>query len=92
VCFFRGFSGVFRINAFSHEILFMTSTVDPFGARLRALRLRAGLSQHKLAVLAGLTRDGLAKLEAGRGQPRWQTVQALADALGVSLDDFRKRR
>jgi transcriptional regulator with XRE-family HTH domain len=66
--------------------------VSTFATRLRKLRHRAKLSQHALAARAGLTKDAIAHLEQGRRRPRWDTVAALADALGVSCEDFRKQR
>src|SRR3954447_14226080 len=52
-----------------------------FGALLRQLRQRAGLSQEELAGRAGLTAKGIGALERGdRRHPYPHTVQALADA------------
>jgi transcriptional regulator with XRE-family HTH domain len=63
-----------------------------FGDRLRRLREAAGLSQDALAHKAGLTTKTVYNLErrAGWGQRTWRTVVCLADALGVSLDEFRE--
>jgi transcriptional regulator with XRE-family HTH domain len=61
-----------------------------FGERLRELRTAAGLTQKALAERAGLTREGVAYLEAGRSDPRWKTVVALCVALGVGCDQFLK--
>jgi transcriptional regulator with XRE-family HTH domain len=57
-----------------------------FGDRLKALRNRAGLSQEALARSAGLSTSNVSKLEQKKVIPSWPTVQALARALGVSLD------
>jgi transcriptional regulator with XRE-family HTH domain len=59
-----------------------------FGGRLWELRSAAGLTQKQLAERAGLTREAVACLEAGRNDPRWKTVVALCGALGVSSDQF----
>lgn len=61
-----------------------------FGLKLREIRDARGLTQAELAELAGLTRVGLAQLEIGRRSPSWETVVALADALAISADYFRK--
>lgn len=58
-------------------------------ARLRALRERAGLTVADLARATGLSRAALYNLENGDSRPTWDAVQRLADALGVSTDDFR---
>jgi transcriptional regulator with XRE-family HTH domain len=67
--------------------------VDPswFGGRLRELRAAAGLTQKALASRAGLTREAVACLEIGRNDPRWKTVVALCEVLGVTADEFLKR-
>jgi transcriptional regulator with XRE-family HTH domain len=59
-----------------------------FAERLKQLRESRGWSQGHLAQAAGLTRDGVAHLEQGRRKPAWETVQALAKALGVSCEAF----
>lgn len=59
------------------------------GKRLRELRELAGLTQPALASLAGLSKEGVAGIEQGRRVPGWDTVLALADALGVPLEAFR---
>lgn len=61
-----------------------------FGPRLRELRTAAGLDREALAKAAGLTAAGLANLEQGRTYPRWHAAVAIAQALGVSLDDFTR--
>lgn len=56
-----------------------------FGARLRGLRQKAGLTQEDLADRAGLSVNGISALERGtRRQPYPHTVRMLADALGLS--------
>jgi transcriptional regulator with XRE-family HTH domain len=59
-----------------------------FGQRLRDLREAAGLTQGKLAEVAGLTLDGISQLERGRRLPGWDTVLALAKSLGVPCTAF----
>jgi transcriptional regulator with XRE-family HTH domain len=63
---------------------------DPasFGARLRALRVAASLSQEELAERAQLTTHAVSALERGaRTRPYPHTVRSLADALGASVDE-----
>jgi transcriptional regulator with XRE-family HTH domain len=60
-----------------------------FAARLKMLREGAGLTQAQLAERAGLHLGAVFKLEQGRREPSWATVQALCDALGVSCEKFR---
>jgi transcriptional regulator with XRE-family HTH domain len=59
-----------------------------FAGRLRTLRESAGLSQYALAKRAGLSKQGMSRLELGEREPTWVTVQRLAAALGVSFEAF----
>lgn len=63
-----------------------------FGPRLKLLREAAGLSQAVLAAKVGMNRFSLSKLELGSRQPTWSTVIDLADALGVSTEQFRDKK
>ncbi len=59
-----------------------------FGGLLRRHRREAGLSQEKLAELAGLSVDAIAALERGRRRaPRAHTLRLLADALDLNDSD-----
>jgi transcriptional regulator with XRE-family HTH domain len=62
-----------------------------FGGRLKRLREAAGLTQEQLAERAGCNQFTVAKLEGGRQEPAWPLVLQLADALGVSTEEFRSR-
>jgi transcriptional regulator with XRE-family HTH domain len=59
-----------------------------FAGRLKALRSDAGLTQARLAELAGLHPLAIAKLERGEREPTWATVLAIAKALNVSVSAF----
>src|SRR5262245_38289983 len=61
-----------------------------FARRLKELREAAGLTQQQLGERAGMHKLSVAKLEQGLREPSWATVQALADALGVSCEAFRE--
>ncbi|MHB1422830.1 MAG: helix-turn-helix domain-containing protein [Gemmataceae bacterium] len=62
--------------------------VEMFGARLRELRIAAGLSQPALAEKAGLSKHGISDLEQGRRLPAWATVLALCSAFGIDPNAF----
>lgn len=55
---------------------------------LSALRRAAGLSQEKAAEAVGVTRQALAKWEAGETTPDVLHSDKLAELYGVSLDDL----
>jgi DNA-binding XRE family transcriptional regulator len=56
------------------------------GTRLRAARASVGMSQSDLASRAGVSRQLVGAVEAGRHLPRVDSALALADALGVTVD------
>jgi transcriptional regulator with XRE-family HTH domain len=68
-----------------------TSGGTRFARRLKELREGAGLTQQQLGERAGLHKLSVAKLEQALREPTWATVQALADALGVSCEAFREK-
>lgn len=51
-----------------------------------------GLRQTDLAAKAGISRPFLSQVEAGERDPSALVVKALADALGVTVDDLREPR
>ena len=53
------------------------------GARIRTLRLSAGLTQAELARRTGIHRPNIARVEAGRHTPSLETIARLAAAIGV---------
>jgi len=61
---------------------------DYFGNRLLAVRKGAGMTQQELADKAGLTQWSIAQIENGHRVPGFETVLALAEALGVPLSAF----
>jgi len=58
---------------------------------LKRYRAKIGLSQDQLARKAGITYSTLTKLESGVNQnPKVKTLQQIAKALDVTLDDLMK--
>jgi transcriptional regulator with XRE-family HTH domain len=64
--------------------------VKVFGKVLSELRKNAGLSQEKLAELAGLDRTYISLLERGLRQPTITTLFNLSKALGISPSSLIK--
>ena len=59
-----------------------------FKENLVQLRKMKGLTQEALAEKVGVTRQAIAKWEAGDTMPDLEKSRLIADALGVSLDDL----
>jgi DNA-binding XRE family transcriptional regulator len=62
------------------------------GARVRASRLKAGMTRSALASRLGATRASIAKLEAGETAPSLDLIARIADVLGIPLRDFAQQR
>ncbi|HHW06020.1 MAG TPA: transcriptional regulator [Clostridia bacterium] len=58
------------------------------GERVRKLREAQGLTQVKLAAQLGISDSLIAQIETGKVQPSLNTLEKLADTLGVSVDYF----
>ncbi|MGE0025058.1 MAG: cupin domain-containing protein [Hyphomicrobium sp.] len=58
------------------------------GARLKAQRTRAGLSQRDLAGMAGVTNGMISMIEQNKHSPSVATLNRLTDALGLSFAEF----
>jgi len=58
------------------------------GIRLRALREKKGMSLRELADKAGVTFATINRIELGKTSPRFETLEKLAKALGVSSRDL----
>lgn len=61
-------------------------TRDRIGMRIAYLREQAGLTQEQLAEKAGLQPSTIARTEAGRFAAPVEVVQAIAEALGKTVD------
>ncbi len=58
--------------------------MDKFGAKLRLLRQRRGLSQGELAAMIGVNQTYVGKMERGEKIPNVAMVLKIADVLGVT--------
>ena len=59
-----------------------------FGERLRAVRQQRGISQEKLAELAGLHRTYVSSIERGERNVSLVNIERLAAALGVTMAEL----
>ncbi|MEW6155185.1 MAG: helix-turn-helix transcriptional regulator [Actinomycetota bacterium] len=55
------------------------------GRRVRQLREAADITQAELAARVGTSQSAIARLEAGGGSPKLDTLDRVAHALGVEL-------
>ena len=59
-----------------------------FGHRLMICRSNQGLTQEELAEKSGVSRDNIARYEAGLNKPGLDKAYELAVALDVTLDEL----
>jgi len=61
---------------------------DRVSLRIKTIRKRRGLTQDQLAERIGRTGDAISQLERGRSLPSFETLERLALALDVPIQDF----
>ena len=64
---------------------------DRIGLRVVALRKMRGWSQQELADRAGLQRTHVGRIEAGKYAVTLETIQAIAEALDMTVDIIDQR-
>lgn len=58
------------------------------GEYARRARVRAGITIKKLSEMTGIAPNTIIYFEKGRSDPSINNVEILADALGLSIDDY----
>ena len=58
------------------------------GDHMRRARRRAGLSQRALSKMSGIHQQTINSLENGYVQGTISTIETLADAIGISVDEY----
>lgn len=59
--------------------------MQKFGKRIRAIREEQGFSQEELGAKAGLHRTYISLIERGKQSATLDSMERIADALGVSV-------
>lgn len=62
--------------------------MENIGRRLKALRSRRGLSQRRLAAMAGVSNATISLIESARTDPSMGLLRRVLDAMGVSFAEF----
>src|ERR1700734_2388916 len=66
----------------------MTEGPGSTGANLRLARQARGFSQQQLASMAGVSRQAVSAVEAGHSDPSLRVAFALAQALGMTVEEL----
>jgi putative molybdopterin biosynthesis protein len=67
---------------------YMTEAPGANGARLRLARQARGFSQQQLAGMADVSRQAVSAVESGHSDPSLRVALALAQALGMTVEDL----
>lgn len=69
----------------------MSNEISTIAKNIKKIRRKKGISQDKLSKLAEIAYNTIIKIESGAIQnPTIETVQKIAKALDVSLDELTK--
>ena len=66
----------------------MSEPASSTGANLRLARQVRGFSQQQLASMAAVSRQAVSAVESGHSDPSLRVALALAQALGMSVEDL----
>ncbi|MBF0482773.1 MAG: helix-turn-helix transcriptional regulator [Desulfovibrionaceae bacterium] len=66
----------------------MSTILDVFGRKIKALRRIHKMTQEQLAVLSGLSIQYVGEIERGRRNPSLTSVENLANALGLPIAEL----
>lgn len=56
------------------------------GQRIAQLRRERGITQQELAERTGMQQGNIARIEAGKYSARFDTLQIIAEAMGLTVD------
>ena len=71
---------------YEDKLLFKNAFNARIGQRIAILRKQTGMTQEQLAEKAGLQRTHLGRIEAGKYDVTGWVLQAIAEALGMTVD------
>lgn len=63
-------------------------TMNRKPTKFRMVRFAKNLTQKKVADMAGVSLPTVLRLDNGKGDPKLSKVKAIANALGVKIDDI----
>jgi len=68
----------------------MTDLKIKLGKRIKYLRKSKNITQERLAEIINMDITSLSKIETGRNYPQPDTIEKLAGALGIDINDLFK--
>ena len=77
-----------RLRRKKGDALNLKETKRTIGARIADIRESQGISQRQFSLMIELDRVTLSRIENGIGNPTIETLQRIADGLGIDIADF----
>ena len=89
ILFGWGLNAIYILQYEQQTIIWKEDTMEEItiGNRVKLARVEAGLTQQELAERAGVTRQTVVSLEAGRYVPSLELAMRLAHVFGRGVDD-----
>ena len=80
------------IEIFINDELVTILILMSLGKQIRKARRMANMTQQDLATKVGIVLSSIFNIERGKTDPRWSTVQKIANILNIPLDKIRKSK
>ena len=61
-----------------------------YGARIKEIREKAGMTQAKLSERSGISQEHISRIENGKFTPNLSTIASIANALNLTLNELLK--
>lgn len=74
----------------SKKLIAREQLLENFGARLKQLREKKGLSGEELGEMVDMNRQAISRLEVGGTNPSLEIINKLCHALNVKIETFFK--
>lgn len=72
---------------YSHaDAAVLNGAMQDLGDRIRACRIKAGITQGRLGEMVGVSAQAVTQWESGENKPSRKNLERVANALGVSID------
>ena len=69
-----------------------STKLTPLGRLIRGARLRMDLTLEEVSTRLGITRERFSEYELGRRVPRTKRAIAIAEFLGIPVNEFLQKR
>lgn len=61
---------------------------EDFGSKIRAERIKKGMTQQELAEIVEVTAESISYYETGKKRPSFEKMKIICNTLGISMDNL----